>query len=228
MHALRHERQRVRQRERALEHRLRRDAVRDVDDLDLGRDPLHHAVTGADEVVLQPEVRQERDEARHTRGGSLRGPRRPVSSPRRRRRARRRGAAAVVCGPIVTTGTVEPSFAQARAAEARRAGRDRPRAAWAVELDGPVDRAEVRRELVGEQRPGPLGADEEHAPDRVAAAPRAGPPARRDDGTKSAASPCVASASAVASPIAAIRGSSPARRRASSTAPFALVTITQS
>ena len=50
--ALGHERQRVGQRERSLEDGLRRDAVRDVDDLDVGRNPLHHTMTRADEVVL--------------------------------------------------------------------------------------------------------------------------------------------------------------------------------
>jgi hypothetical protein len=33
--------------------------VRDVDQLGPGRDALHHAVAGADEVVLQAEVGQE-------------------------------------------------------------------------------------------------------------------------------------------------------------------------
>ena len=57
-----HEADRVRQDERALEHRRRRDPVRDVDDLRLRRDPLDNAVARADEVVLQPEIAQERDE----------------------------------------------------------------------------------------------------------------------------------------------------------------------
>ena len=47
--------------ESALRHRLRRDPVRDVDDLRVAGDPLHHAPADADEVVLQPEVGQERD-----------------------------------------------------------------------------------------------------------------------------------------------------------------------
>jgi hypothetical protein len=61
---------RVREDEGALEHRLRRDAVGDVDDLRLGGDPLDHAVAGADEVVLEPEVAEEGDEhaRRLTRG----------------------------------------------------------------------------------------------------------------------------------------------------------------
>ena len=58
----RHVRDRVREHQRALEDLLRRDPVRDVDDLRLRRDPLDHAVAGADEVVLEPEVAQEGDE----------------------------------------------------------------------------------------------------------------------------------------------------------------------
>ena len=60
--ALGHVRQRVAEHERALEHVLRRDPVRDVDDFYLRRDSLDHAVARADEVVLQPEVGEERDD----------------------------------------------------------------------------------------------------------------------------------------------------------------------
>ena len=62
VHAGRHVRERVREHERALEHAAGPDAVRDVDDLRVRRDPLHHAVARADEVVLQAEVGQEGDE----------------------------------------------------------------------------------------------------------------------------------------------------------------------
>jgi len=62
VNALGHIRQRVAEDEGALEDVLRRDPVRDVEDLDLGRDPLHHSVARADEVVLEAEVRQERNE----------------------------------------------------------------------------------------------------------------------------------------------------------------------
>ena len=55
-------RERVREHDRPLQHPVRLDPVRDVDDLDLRRDPLHHAVAGAHEVVLEPEVGQERDQ----------------------------------------------------------------------------------------------------------------------------------------------------------------------
>ena len=57
-----HVRQRARQHEGSLHHRLRRDPVRDVDHARPGRDPLDHAVTHADEVVLEPEVGEEADD----------------------------------------------------------------------------------------------------------------------------------------------------------------------
>src|SRR5919197_506558 len=60
----RHVRQRVRERQGPLKHLPRGHAVRDVDDLDVGSNALDDAVAGPDQVVLQPEVRQERDEAR--------------------------------------------------------------------------------------------------------------------------------------------------------------------
>ena len=62
VHACRHVRQRVRKRERALEDPPGTDAVRDVDQLRVGRDPLDHAVAGADEIVLEAEVGEEGDE----------------------------------------------------------------------------------------------------------------------------------------------------------------------
>ena len=62
MHALGEVGERVREHDRPLQHAVRLDPVRDVDDLDLGSDPLHDAVAGADEVVLEPEVGQERDQ----------------------------------------------------------------------------------------------------------------------------------------------------------------------
>ncbi len=65
MNPLGHVRQRVTQHERALQHLQRRDAVRDVDDLDLWRDALHDAVTRAHEIVGDAEVREERDDGRH-------------------------------------------------------------------------------------------------------------------------------------------------------------------
>jgi hypothetical protein len=67
VHADRHVRERVAEHERALQHLLRRDPVRDVDDLRVGRDPLDHPVARAHEVILKPEVGQERD---HHRAGA--------------------------------------------------------------------------------------------------------------------------------------------------------------
>ena len=62
MDTKRHVGERVRERQRAREDLPRRNTVGDVDDLDLRGDLLHHAVAGADEVVLETEVRQEGDE----------------------------------------------------------------------------------------------------------------------------------------------------------------------
>ena len=62
MDAGRHVRRRIREHERALEHVLRRDPMRDVDDLNLGSDRLDDAVAGTNEVVLKAEVAQKGDE----------------------------------------------------------------------------------------------------------------------------------------------------------------------
>jgi hypothetical protein len=64
-----HVRDRAGEDERALEHGARRDPVRDVHDLHVRGDSLDHAVADADEVVLKPEVREERDEAEPHRAG---------------------------------------------------------------------------------------------------------------------------------------------------------------
>ena len=120
VHALGQVRQRVREHERALEDALRLDPVRDVDDLDLGRDPLHHAVAGSDEVVLEPEVGQERDQhvrATVTNRPRRRGRRGHASSPGRRPRGRPRVPPLSSAGPIVTAGMSTPSAANERAAE---------------------------------------------------------------------------------------------------------------
>ena len=71
----------------------RRDAVRQVDDPD-GRDRRDHAVTDADEVVLQAEVGQEEDRSGHWTGRvrPLRGGRRAPPGGRGRSRGTRRGA----------------------------------------------------------------------------------------------------------------------------------------
>src|SRR5206468_12056492 len=114
--SLRHEGERIREGERTLQNGLRRDSVRDVDDVDLRRDALHHAVAGADEVVFEAEVRQERDESRHAAAESTRplASRVFASATTTMPSAR---AAAMVCGPIEIAGTDAPSQAQARAAD---------------------------------------------------------------------------------------------------------------
>ena len=62
MHADGHVRQRVGEHERTVLDPARPDAVCEVDDLRLRRDALDHSVARADEVVLEAEVGQERDE----------------------------------------------------------------------------------------------------------------------------------------------------------------------
>jgi hypothetical protein len=62
VHADRHVRERIREDECTLEHVLWRDAVRDVDDLDVRRDPLDDTATNACKRILEAEVGQEGDE----------------------------------------------------------------------------------------------------------------------------------------------------------------------
>src|SRR5262245_5943722 len=117
MDADRHERQCVRQSQCTLQDALCRNPVGDVDDLRLRRDSLHHSVTRADEVVLEAEVGQEGDEARHAAAESTsprtscEGASATTSTPRSR-------AAVVVCGPIEIAGPRPPALAYARAADA--------------------------------------------------------------------------------------------------------------
>jgi hypothetical protein len=63
VHAGRHVRGRVPENERALQHRLGRDPVRDVDHPRVRGDAGDHAVAGPDEIVLEPEIGHEGDDA---------------------------------------------------------------------------------------------------------------------------------------------------------------------
>src|SRR5439155_24662048 len=112
-------RQRIREHERALEHALRLDPVRDVDALDLGRDPLHHSVAGADEVVREPEVGEERDEhcQREATPTAATRPSRSCVAASATTRRPASSATFVVCGPMVTAGMSAPRSANERAAE---------------------------------------------------------------------------------------------------------------
>ena len=96
-----------------LQHRLRRDPVRDVDHARVGRDPRDHAVARADEVVLEPEVGEERDHA--SLGGVHQiadGGDEPIEvvgrRPPRRRVSPSRRATRDVSAPIVTAGSCPP------------------------------------------------------------------------------------------------------------------------
>src|SRR5215211_2046079 len=118
MNADRHVRKRVSQDERALQHALRRDPVRDVDDLRLRSDALDHTVAGPHEIVLETEVGQERDDhdgGTIRRTASTRPSRSCVSASATTSTP---AAAAVVCGPMETAGAETLSAAYARAADA--------------------------------------------------------------------------------------------------------------
>src|SRR5581483_3886436 len=112
---------RAREDDRALAHRLRRDAVRDVDHGRLRCDAAHDAATDADEVVLQPEVGEEGDVAvRHRSANSAIAATRPSRSCVLASSATSTptdSATRVVSGPIETAGAVPPADAYARAAE---------------------------------------------------------------------------------------------------------------
>ena len=96
---------------------LPRDPMRDVDDLRLRSDPLDHAVTGADEVVLKPKVAQEGDEhaaepiAARSPATSCVAASRTTSTPAS-------VAACVVNGPMLIAGMSTPSRPKALAADA--------------------------------------------------------------------------------------------------------------
>src|SRR5438552_3989758 len=105
-----HERQRVRKRQRALQNSLRCDAMGDVDDLGIRGNALDHTVAGAHEIVLEAEVRQERDEARHAAAESTR-PCRSCDSASATTWTPTALAAAVVCGPSEIAGPRPPARA---------------------------------------------------------------------------------------------------------------------
>ena len=206
----------VAQDERALEDVLRRDPVGDVDDLRLGRDPLHHAVAGADEVVLEPEVGQERDEhseslrrcrgVRHTRCACDRLDEavEVVSVPPRRPRRRR------VRGPRGSSpGRSRPPGGRARAP--RTPARPRRRRARRGLPPG-ASRARARASGRGRRCPrrAPRRGRAAHrrhprrAPGQAAAEARPrDPPGSRPGARAAGSSPCSRSAAAVPGPIAA-------------------------
>ena len=134
-------------------------------------------------------------------------------------------AARVVSGPIDTAGMPVPSAAKARAAEGEASTTRSPSGVVVGdELARPVERDEVGVELVDEQSPRALGRREQTPGRPVVGSSASSPSCVETRGTRSAPP----SASAVARPIAATRGSGPEARRRSSRAPFALVTTTQS
>ena len=205
----------------------------DVDHPRVRRDPRDDAVTGADEVVLQPEVAEKADDHASTVAGDLpthgltaaTSPSRSCVSASASTSTPASRAARVVSGPIDTAGMPVPSAAKARAADGE-AEHDEVAVRCRVgdELAGSVERDEVGVELVDEEPPRALGRCEQHLPGR----PRQlgeEPFLRRDAGYEVGAAERL--------PLWLVRSrrrAGAARRRgaASSRAPFALVTTTQS
>ena len=216
--------------ERALQDPPGPDAVRDVDDLHVRRDRLDHAVTRADEVVLQAEVGQERDEHgitdwRHATSAA-RARRGRASSPRRRRRGRRRARPASSAGRSTTTG--------------------KPRAGRGERARGGGDASEREvacgRPAAAARRCGRAAGSRRRARRRPAARPRPRRAARvrrarqlgeqpscvATRGTRSTLEPVLRSALRWRGRSRRRGAASPRMRRASSSAPFGLVTTTQS
>ena len=202
----------------------------------VGRDPLDHAVARADEVVLQPEVGQEGDDHGREPKAPLRTrlrrdeSRRGRASPPRRRRATpaARARARVVCGPIETAGSVEPSAAKR---PRRRGGGEHDEVAVGRRLGPELARAVERRRSRRRARRRAAAARprrRRRARGRPAAgARRAGPPASRRAGTSAGSTP-------PRERLGRARADRrDARQRAASAAqqlaaPFGLVTTTQS
>src|SRR5258708_4535300 len=228
VHAFGHVVQRVPQHERALQDRLRGDPVREVDDLDLGRNALDHAVAGADEVVGEAEVRQERDEAMlHVRDASAstaatRPSRSCVSaSPRTVRPTL--SATCVVCGPIETAGRSPPIAAYARAAEPDASTTTSPAGGSGVKsrvlYSGTKSAPSAS---IGPRREFSAAANSTRPAGRGNSASR--PSCDETRGTNDGSIPCSRSRSAVPGPTAATAtaGKLPPRR-ATPAAPFAPV-----
>src|SRR5262245_45489212 len=227
VHTRRHERQRVRERERTLQHALRRNPVRDVDDLGIRRDPLDHAVARADEIVLQAEIGQERDEGRHAAAEST-SPRRACDSASAATSTPRRRAAPAAGGPLEIAGPRPPARAYARAADGDASSTRSARASSAT--------SSSRVRYAGTK-------SASNSSTRWARAPSAPTKSTRPAGfgnsatrpscvwtpeTRSADQPPASSASPVPAPIAATRSGRRSARRTSSRAPLTLVTTTQS
>ena len=136
-------------------------------------------------------------------------------------------AAAVVWGPIETAGMPGPERAESAGGGGRGEHDDIAGGRRRTQLGRPVERQEVRAELVDDERAGALGGGEEHAPGRSR---QLGEQAllRRHHGYEIHHDPARASAAAVPGPIAATRPARPRARDISSSAPFGLVTMSQS
>ena len=231
VHADRLVARRVAQDERALEDGLRLDAVRDVDDAHVGRDARDHPVTRPDEVVLQPEVGEEGDDGHgadfiRSRTAATSPARSCVAASAATRRPHAR-ATRLVSGPIVTAGSRATDRRRRRGPPSRTRARRRPRPAVPASGAGCGTAARSPRRA---RRSGPGGRlrRRRRAPGlRVAGTRAAGRPGTTRAARTPARCRAARSASAVPGPTAATAGRL-RPRAASSSAPFGLVTITQS
>ena len=166
----------------------------------LRRDPLDHAVTRADEVVLQPEVGQERDERGTSDstapGQQRRRPRRArprrASRPRRATSGRRRARRPPSAGRWRRRGGVRPS-PQARGPPRRRRARRRlPRAApsGAARPSGRGARKSAPSSSTSSRRAPSAAATSTRPAGRGSSA--SSPSCVDTAGTRSGSSPCVA------------------------------------
>ena len=180
-----------------------------------------HAVTGADEVVLEAEVGEEGDEHQSRTYDVAAARRRHVSLAT----ATTSSPALPCLGRCLRT---DRDHREPRAGRRERPGGGRrtrarrrsPSGARRLQLDRPVERQEVGAALVDEQPARPLGRGEQDAPAgaaaRRAALPACGSPGRGRRRARARAAPPRSPG-----PIAAIRFGVAASRRASSRAPFA-------
>ena len=191
------------------------DPVRDVEDLDLGRDHLHHAVAGADEIVLEPEVAEEGDQhvsatltnRRPRRGRPDRAcppRRRPGGRPTLQRESSEARSRRPGCPPRARRTTVLPTL--------RRARRDRPPGGSSGRTSRVVysGTKSAPSSSIGPRRDPSAAAKSTRPVGRGNSARR--PSCDETRGTNAGSTPSSRSASAVPGPTAATRGSCPFAR----------------
>ena len=230
--ALRHVRQRVREHERALEHR--RAAMPCVMSMISASGAIRFITPWQMPTKSSWSPKSVRKVIEHSRAATLTPPTaatrpsRSCAPPRRRPRGR----------PTLRR---ESSAARSRRPGAHPDRGERPRGRAGGEHDEialgrlvrpqeprAVQRDEVGAELVDRASPRALGGREEHPARAAAETRRAGRPATTPPGRRRARAAARAAPRPCPGPTAATCGSCPVARRAISSAPFGLVTITQS